>query len=430
MAEVLCAVPLMAGAQTVEPTRAGTPAHWGIAAEGKVGRVLVMDEYQAKWQRGRDMGSAVVAATRAYLPCDSDAFAADFGYPTLTLGARVDFYRGVTTHREADPAWGLLVPVDYDSRVGNMFTLYAAFNRPLLRTRRWQVDYQLGCGVGFTGTTYNKTDGIDNELIGSPVNIFFVAGVAATYAVTPAWGITLGVEYAHHSNGALARPNKGINTLGPVVGVQYMPYAEEVYATRRSFSPARFKPYWYADVQVGAGAKTLLEDWLVTQYATPPEAADYRTEDFTTYFAWSLSASAMYRYQRRWASGLGIDLFHGAYADRVAAIDASEGRDLPHSPWSVGLAARHEVFFGRFSAAMSLGAYLYRHMGWRAKYNEKRYYERIGVRYRPFGDKAEHQAGWRSVLAGMSLGFNVNAHATKADYTELVLSVPLVWRQR
>lgn len=137
MAGVLCAVPLMARAQTLEPTRAGTPAHWGIAAEGKVGRVLVMDKYQAKWQRGRDMGSAVVAATRAYLPCDSDAFAADFGYPTITLGARVDFYRGVTTHREADPAWGLLVPVDYDSRVGNMFTLYAAFNRPLLRTRRW-----------------------------------------------------------------------------------------------------------------------------------------------------------------------------------------------------------------------------------------------------------------------------------------------------
>ena len=52
-------------------------------------------------------------------------------------------------------------------------------------------------------------------------------------------------------------------------------------------------------------------------------------------------------------------------------------------------------------------------MGRFAKDVEKPYYERVGVSY--CFDK----------LGGMRLGFNIKAHFTKADYTELLLTMPI-----
>ena len=84
-----------------------------------------------------------------------------------------------------------------------------------------------------------------------------------------------------------------------------------------------------------------------------------------------------------------------------------------HSPWSVGLALKHQVYYQNWSAAMSLGYYLHRHMGDNAKANEKPYYERIGVHY-PF-----------PALRGLTIGLNIKAHLTKADLTEFVVSYPI-----
>lgn len=440
----------------------GEVAHWGVRFQGRAGKVLVMDEYQRRWQKDKNMSNYDLQFVRTWLPSDSDAFAKDFNYPNITIGLRYDNYHNVSTHRDADPAWGLLEPVDYDSYMSDMFTLYGKFERPLLRTKHWLIDYQLGTGVGYCAKKYNTTDCIDNELIGSHLNIFFTAGVTATYRVAKDWGITAGLEFAHHSNGALARPNKGVNSLAPLIGVTYCPYYEAQLTPPNLLTPPdlptgeeqdlqnsrnirnnqnlrnmrdnrnfrknrNFHPYWYCNIDLGIGGKTLLEDWLYTQFNTPPGEADYRTEKFNTYLACALSAHAMYRYQRRWASGLGIDVFHASYSNREAMLDEKFGyTGVKHSPWSIGLSAHHEVFFGRLSVPMSLGYYLFREMGEKAKQNEKRYYERIGVRYRPFGKKQEQAEGWRSFTSGIAFGFNINAHATKADYTELLISVPIL----
>ena len=260
-------------------------------------------------------------------------------------------------------------------------------------------------------------DAIDNELIGSRWLIYFGAGVHATYRFAHGWGVKAGVEFKHHSNGALNRPNKGSNSLGPMVGVVFTPgYGASVSERTMPQQSAWGKPferYWYLDFSLGVGAKVPLEDWQQTQFHTPQSSPDYRTDDFKLYAAYSLQMDVMRRYARRWASGIGIDLFYGSYADHVASLDAAQGYTDRHSPWSVGIAAKHEVFYHRLSLAMSLGFYLHRQMGHQAKIIEKPYYERIGLKYEI------------PRLGGLSIGCMVKAHLTKADYTELTLSYPL-----
>ena len=371
---------------------------------------ISMNGTEAKYLRRKQAFVFGGEAHFSALPCDSDAFAEDYNFPTLSIGAKLALNNGVVMHRTADPEWGKLVPVDYDSHLGDIVTLYGSFSRPLWRTRRWQIDYSLRAGVGYGPHIYNKVDAIDNELIGSRFTIYFGAALTATYQLNRQWGITAGILYGHHSNGALDRPNKGENHVGPVVGLRYAPHHDELLQRPAVHRP--FTKYWYADLRLGIGGKTLLEDWQLTQFKTDPSDPDYRTDHFHFYTAYSLQASLMRRYARRWASGIGLDLFYGSYYKRVRELDQAAGQTCSHSPWSVGIAAKHAVFYHNLSLDMALGIYLYRQIGASAKEIERPYYERIGVFYS------------FPRLGGLRLGASVNAHFTKADFTEIIVGLP------
>lgn len=389
-----------------------TVRHWGAQLRAVPSEVLAIDPDIERILLSRRAASVGLQLRRATLPSDSSAFAADYGFPTFVYGLDYNICNRVSMHRFAADGWGKAEEVDYNSRLGSMLTLYALFDRPLLRTPRWEVDYSVGCGVGYSTRKYDARDNIDNELIGSRWLIFFGAGVHATYRFARNWGVKTGVEFGHHSNGTLDRPNKGCNTLGPMLGLCYYPYYEASLRGPAAAAPA-FEKTWYASLSVSAGAKTLYEDWMETQFNTDPGEADYRTGHFRLYAAYALRADIMRRYARRWASGVGVDLFYGTYADRVRSIDEANGYGEKHSPVSVGIAGKHEVFYGDLSVAMSFGTYVFRRMGHRARRTEAPVYECVGLRYRVPG------------LNGMSVGFNVKAHAFKADLTEVVLSCPV-----
>ncbi len=217
------------------------------------------------------------------------------------------------------------------------------------------------------------------------------------------------MDFCHHSNGALARPNKGANSVGPSLSLVYTPY----YTVAPRWQRPKMDKYSYLDFSVGIGGKTLIEDWQQTQFNTPEEDPDYRTEDFTFFMAYSLHAKWMYRYARRWASGIGADVFYGSYADHIKDLDERHNRQVAHSPWSVGLSANHTVYYHNMSLQVALGYYLYREMGHRAKKEEKPLYERVGLFY------TFPSAG------NLSIGLSLNALITKADFTEFVVSYPL-----
>lgn len=383
------------------------PRHWGASLTVIPGRIIVMDRYQKQWQRGKKNWAFDVTATYQPMPSDSDDFARDYLYPTFNFGLRYAFNHGVTCWRSPDQDWGKAQAVDYVSRLGNVVSLYAGFERYFFRTRRWSADYQLNFGVGYSHRIYNKENNIDDELIGSHWLIFFGAGLHIGYRLTRDWGLKAGVEYYHHSNGALDRPNKGANYWGPTVGVVYEPSYEKVVEEQHRPVSSAFRPHWTGSVSVGIGAKTLDEDWQVTQFRTDPDDPDYRTSHFHLYPAFSLSADLLRRYERRWASGVAVDIFYGTYADHVREVNAEQGYDSKVSPWSIGLAARHAVYYHRWSLQMSLGYYLLRRMGYMAKEQEQRYYERIGICYD---------------FAHLRVGMNVKAHRTKADLTEVVIA--------
>ncbi len=410
---IALSVSLLAGAKEGEGSK-DSLRHIGYTFTFQPAQVASWDKYTSKFIQKKNVISFAAELNHTALPSDSNAFDADFGYPSLSVGFRYSV-NDVTLHRSPDPAWGLAQEVDYDSRLGDIATLYSTFTRPFFRHRHWSADYTLGAGIGYTRRIYNNIDNIDNELIGSRWLIYFTAGLHATWHFAPKWGVRMGLDFYHHSNGALYRPNKGANVLGPSIGISYEP-SYEYLIQKPSTTP--FRPYFFTKITAGIGGKTLHEDWQLTQFNTPPGEKDYRTSDFHRYVTYSTQLDFMYRYARRWASGLGFDLFHVSYTGRVREIDEKYSRQCAHKPWSIGIALKHEVYYRRFIMNVSIGTYLYRKLGQNASIMERPVYERIGVQYAIPG------------MGGLSAGFAIKAHDTKADLTELVLAMPIRLKSR
>lgn len=374
-------------------------------------QTLTLDKEPRIWTKTKETHSW---AAQINVTPTKNAYAHDYNYPTFSFGLRYHLNHGTTMHRD-DP-WGEAQPVNYTSKLGNFLTLYGTFNRPLYRSKHWQWGYYLGTGIAYTSLKYNQKNDIDNEYIGSHLNIYFNAGLYGQVKIAKEWSIKGGLDFAHHSNGAMARPNKGANYFGPFVGLVYEPQqATSPIAKRNTEATQPFQKYWFTEFTLGLGGKTLLEEWLQTQFNTPQGQPDYRKEHFTYYGAYSFHTHLLYRYARRWASGVGVGLFYGEYAHRIARMDKENGHtDEKHSPWSASIEARHEVYYGNVSVRLTLGYYLYRHMGYSANHGlEYPYHEQVGVFYS------------FPKLKGLTLGFSVNAHATKADFTELQLAMPV-----
>lgn len=390
----------------------------GFALTLSPGRVVALDKYTRLWLHENDNYS--VAGEWMYQTDHSDQIigAEEFGYPIIKLGVRYTYNRNVRLHRYKHPFWGMAQEVDYDSRLGNTLSLYTSFERKFFTRTRWDASVALSLGLGYSSRYYNPQDNVDDEFIARRLSVYFGAGLYATYHINEHWGLRGGLDFVHHSNGALARPNKGSNTIGPTLGVVYFPnHQSEKLKVGENRTSVKGETTTYLLLSVGYGGKTLLEDWHKTQFGTPVDAPNYRTDQFKFYPAYSLQSALMWHYSSIRSSGVGFDLFYGTHADHVARLDEADGVRLPHSPWSLGISAEHEVAFGPMRLALTLGYYLYRHMGKSAQANEKRYYERVGLFYAPT---------W---MGGASLGLRLKAHLTQADFTEIALRYPIKFKK-
>ena len=387
--------------------------HWGFTASVMKSKVIALDKNQRKYLKENNNGSIAVELNHIHLPSDNNLYAKDFNYPSLSIGLRYTLNNSICFHRSPDYAWSKIEEVQYNSHLGNTLSLYGTFQRAIHRNQHWETSYSLSGGVGYTNKWYNKYNNIDNDFIGTPFLIYFGAGIHQTYRFSSEWGVRASLEFVHHSNGALYHPNKGSNSVGPSIGIVYYPYYETLIGAHNCFKSTPFKKYFYLDFTVGVGAKTLVEDWQITQFRTSKSEPNYRTGNFKRYATYSLQANLMCRYARRWASGIGIDAFYNTYAPHIEQLELNNGNTINCKPWSIGIAGKHEIFYNNLSLNVSLGSYLYRRMGTIDRELGGRIYERVGVNY-----------SFPS-LNGLKFGINVKAHSTKADLTEIIITYPL-----
>lgn len=386
-----------------------------IEAGYEEGNVLKLDSWLTndalKRQDARGFWVGYVYQTSADEEC---GYASDYNYPALTFGLLIADFNKVRLRYNPSG----LRPINYDSRCGTSFVAYASIRRAFFRTRSgWSADYTFGNGVGYNTHIYNRFTNVDNILLGSRLSIYFNVAFALNYRYRQC-ELFIGPEFRHLSNGGVIRPNKGINELVIGTGVRYYLQPYDSIPLKRLYQPFKEKGLSY-NIAYSSGIRASQGEWLydANNYIWKDnnvENVKYGKDGYRMCYYHVLSANLMYRYARRYASGIGLDALYEPY-NRDVEIQNPMADRSNLTKWSFGIAAKHEVYFRRFSMQIALGWYLSRPFNeYSNTADEYPYYERVGLRYNlPLFKNC------------ISVGYNIYAHLTKAYGTELVIGVKL-----
>ena len=389
------------------------------AGYGK-GEVLKFDQWLnkeggLKEQDAQSFWLGYVYQTNADEHC---AYAADYNYPTFTFGLLVADFNNVRLRYKPDNIAAFKDrPIDYDSRCGTSYVMYATIRRAFFRTQSgWSIDYKFGNGIGYNTHIYNRFTNVDNVMIGSRLSVYFDVSFGLNYRYRQC-DFFVGPEFRHLSNGGTVRPNKGINKAGIGTGMRYYMQPELPVPLKATHLPYDKKKI-YLNFSHANGIRASQGEWLydATNHIwnnNDVENVKYGKDGYRTCFYHLMSADLMCRYARRYASGIGFDALYEPY--NLDVETKKKGERPKQVQWSFGLAAKHEVYFRRLSMQMAVGWYLSRPFNEYSNTTEEYpFYERIGLRYN------------LPILKDcISIGYNIYAHTTKAYGTELVIDFKL-----
>ena len=237
--------------------------------------------------------------------------------------------------------------------MGNIYSLYGYIDRPLLVLGGFSLGYSGEFGVGFMfKNRYDPVKNPWNMVISTPANAHISLGIQAQYAITPRYDAGIGFFFNHHSNGAVAFPNYGLNAFELALRVG-MKSPRTPADPDRETQDDGFKRGFQFGVQVSSGIMS-----NEANYWRSIEEEGVWVND--RYFKYAFEVNALYRYCRTHATGLGFDLFLTPFCDKIAEHD---GRGETYEPVSYGISILHELSYYNFSTMVGLGRYIHHNDG-------------------------------------------------------------------
>jgi len=257
------------------------------------------------------------------------------------------------------PKVGLaLVYYDYhNARLGRSYAASVYISKTFWRTRRQELNFRLGTGLGYFSERFDAETNPKNTIIGSRLNATLQTRLEYDVALTPHVGLLLGVGLNHYSNGATTKPNFGVNLPTVLLGLNYH--------QQRPFRPVDAPP---APEPTDIG-RNFLNLSASTGWKQRNEV------DTRSYLVNSVTLAAGRRLNRKSNVVAGLE---GFYDRSLTAEFRDTARVTARSPdvKKAGVYVGHELLFGRLAFVSHLGFYVYN------PYKSNRfYYERLGLKY-------------------------------------------------
>ena len=258
-----------------------------------------------------------------------------FGFPTIGVG---------------------LVGLDLGNpeMLGQLLAVYPYLNIKLLDLKFLKINIQGGAGASFLNKRYSNTphlantlNGINNEpnqanaAIGSILNVYFAGGGNVEVPLGSGFTAIAGYTWNHASNGSFYQPNSGINMLNASVGLKYCPVYKSNYQPVRKEIPSM--PQNFAVEVIASGG-----------------ARELYYKDDKMYPTGSLVLAAYRQVGNNIRLGLGVDGFYdGVYDGTTKFRRTYLTTDELKNKIRVGVSFQPELVFGKLTAGIHLGMYLY-----------------------------------------------------------------------
>jgi len=283
---------------------------------------------------------------------------------------------------------------DYNSpdEIGTPFTVFGFCSFPLHRWQNLSLIYDLEVGVSFNWEPYSIEHNPYNVVMGSKGQGYVGMGFFADFKLSKRWIMNAGVHFAHYSNGAVKRPNLGINSISPKVILRYNLYEDVINYDHRDVPEFDSNNEWTVSLYAG-------EKQIITE-TTLDSILRFKREKHQVY---GLTTSYHRKISYKSKFGIGTSF----------SYDGSN--NSPDSAWTDNLQwsifPSYELDVGKFTIIIQPGFYLVRTQ---TLFNSERWYQRVGFKYH--------------ILENLFVGVNVRAfYFSAADYLEWNLGYRLNW---
>ncbi len=248
------------------------------------------------------------------------------------------------------PAIGIgLVGLDLGNsqQLGQLLAIYPYLNMRLINRPYLKVNLKGGAGVSFLNKRFDNTatDLADlntgNAAIGSIVNVYFAGGANVEIPVSKAFSAVVSAGWNHASNGSFYQPNSGINMLNVSVGVKYNP----VY--KLQYEPVK------------RHVRNLPQKFIVEVIASGGARELYYKDD-KMYPTGSVVLAAYRQIGNVLRIGIGLDGFYDGVYDGTTKFERTYLKDNKlENKIRAGVSLQPELVFGRLTAGIHLGIYMY-----------------------------------------------------------------------
>lgn len=276
--------------------------------------------------------------------------------------------------------------------IGTPNALYGFVAIPIKPDRfsRWDFNYRISLGLASNFEPYDEENNPFNTLLGTHRNVFIDLGLQANYKLSNHLQLGTGFAFHHFSNGAIRKPNSGINLIPLTVALTYIPYPKRFDFGKDSIPPLEDTDKF--DISYAGGVKQL-------------QQGGKRYFKSTLGLFWSRPV----RY--KWQLGLGANLFYSAAGNDAESAGGQAGSFRALFSGGPAINIDH-LLTSRLYMNGNIGWYIHRN-----KFNGETdpIFLRIGVRYR----------FWKNAYSGIS----IKAHKAVADYVEWTMGYTLSRRK-
>jgi len=266
---------------------------------------------------------------------------------------------------------GLYVADFYNPReIGLPVAVYGFFNAPFHRWNKLTFNYEIGFGATFHWKSFNPITNQYNVAIGSGESFLIDAGLNLQYLISKRIELVAGYSLTHFSNGALKKPNFGINTLAPKISVKYNFYEKPDFIKHEIpvFAP---KNEWL--ITAHAGLKNVIFDSANIALLEKYEGL---------YFpVFGISTTLNHQVSNKSKIGLGFTLCYNGAVNAQATVDANEivaAKGNFGDKILLSIYPSYELVIYKASVTLQPAFYLYR----KKLLNQSPvFHQRIGLKY-------------------------------------------------
>lgn len=242
--------------------------------------------------------------------------------------------------------------------LGNAWGIQPFISYQLLQFKNFSVRTDFGLGLAYITRKYSPAHNPTNVAISTSINYWATANLTSTFKFSNRFNLTAGIESNHFSNGAIKKPNYGLNIFGFSFGFTYTPEMDRTDNCKKEVCMENSDGKSQLGIVILAGIKE-----------TGPAGGE-------KYYPLSISMEYLMPLAQSYPLMAGLDIMFDK-STRFHIELSGKHYSPVNDDFQVGIKTGLQIPFNRLS--------LHGHFGWYLYNKNPRlplYYQKLGIRYR------------------------------------------------